>query len=516
MTLTTPAGILVQTDHGPVRGTSDGPVFVWKGIPYAAAPTGPLRFRAPQPPQPWSEPLDASEFGPCEPQGLNAAIPLGPNVRMDEDCLSLNIWSPSGGKSKKPVMFWIHGGAYFRGASSQPLFDGRSLAENGDVVVVTINYRIGVFGWVDFSSFSVPGRIFDSNVALKDMIAALTWVKGNIANFGGDPDQVTVFGESAGGGAVTTLMAMPSAEGLFHRAIAESSPATSVYNSKRAVTVAVQYLELLGGGTEALGQLRTAGAGELLEASDALFNAIPASAPGTLAFAPVVDGELLPEYPVQAFRSGRAHRIPLLIGTNKDESALFRLMKSPLMPIDPPTINSMFAQIAKENPAQDIPDAGELEPAYAGLSTQKTGMGITRDFGFRMPTVWIVEGHSRYAPTWLYRFDYAPPALKALGIGATHATELAYVWGNIANKLKDVTYKLGGLRTARKVSARMQHRWLAFATAGEPEGLPGEPQWVAYDAVSRTSLVIDARDVVAQDLDAALRAAWGEDVVAFS
>lgn len=515
MTLSSPAASLIHTSDGPVRGTTDGPVSVWKGIPYAAAPIGALRFRGPQKPQPWQEPLDATEFGPCEPQGRNAVIPLGADVRMDEDCLSLNIWSPSGGKANKPVMFWIHGGAYFRGASSQPLFNGRSLAENGDVVVVTINYRIGVFGWVDFSAFSTPEETFESNVALRDMIAALRWVRENIAAFGGDPGQVTVFGESAGAGAVTTLMAVPCAEGLFHRAIAESSPATSVYNLNRASSVASRFLDLLGGGSQALGKLRTLTAAELVEASDALFAAIPAESPGTLAFAPVVDGDLLPEYPVAAFRQGHAHRIPLLIGTNKDESALFKLMKSPLMPIDAPTINSMFAQIARENPERQVPDTQQLEPAYEGLSTQKTGLGITRDFGFRMPTLWIVEGHSRYAPTWLYRFDYAPAALKALGIGATHATELAYVWGGISHSFKDITYKLGGLRTARAVSARMQHRWLAFATAGEPQGLPGEPSWEAYDEQNRSSLVIDSKDRAVNDLDVALRAAWGDDVVAF-
>ncbi|MFJ7723245.1 carboxylesterase family protein, partial [Rhodococcus erythropolis] len=184
MTITPSEAPVVETTYGPVRGSTEGSVSSWKGIRYAAPPVGPLRFRAPVPPQPWTEVQDATEFGPCEPQSRLAMIPLGENVPMDEDCLFLNVWAPrpvGADAPGKPVMVWIHGGAYFRGASSQPLFDATTLAENGDVVVVSINYRIGVFGFVDFSSFNSSEHTFEPNVALRDMIAALQWVQGNIA-----------------------------------------------------------------------------------------------------------------------------------------------------------------------------------------------------------------------------------------------------------------------------------------------------------------------------------------------
>lgn len=287
MTITPSEAPVVETTYGPVRGSTKGSVSSWKGIRYAAPPVGALRFRAPVPPQPWTEVQDATEFGPCEPQSRLAMIPLGENVPMDEDCLFLNVWAPGPVGSDapgKPVMVWIHGGAYFRGASSQPLFDATTLAENGDVVVVSINYRIGVFGFVDFSSFNSSEHTFEPNVALRDMIAALQWVQGNIAAFGGDPDKVTLFGESAGGGAVTTLMTVPSARGLFHRAIAESSPATSVYGSERGEIVAKLFLEIFSGGSD-LGLLRSTSAEDLIGPSDELFARVPQETPGTLAFA---------------------------------------------------------------------------------------------------------------------------------------------------------------------------------------------------------------------------------------
>ncbi|MFZ4893152.1 carboxylesterase/lipase family protein [Plantibacter sp. Mn2098] len=508
-------GDVVSTEAGPVRGFVSRGVRVWQGIRYAAPPIGDRRFRDPIRPEPWSDVFEATAFGPCEPQSTNAAIPLGPDVRMDEDALSLNVWAPPAGDAGKPVLVWIHGGAYFRGASSQPVFDATSLVEHGDVVVVTFNYRLGAFGFLDLSSFSTAEQQFDSNVALKDMIMVLEWVQANIANFGGDPGRVTLFGESAGGGAVTTLMTVPSAEGLFHRAIAESSPATSVYGPERSADVAAQFIELLGLAPGDAAGARAASTAEVLTASDALFAQVPQRSPGTIAFAPVVDGTLVPEYPVRAFRAGDAHRVPLIIGTNKDESSLFRLMKSPLMPIEQATIRAMFDEVAAEHPDLDLPDEARISSAYTGLAPIQQNLGITRDFGFRMPTVWIAEAHSAFAPCWLYRFDYAPPMLKALRIGATHATELPYVWGNLAHGAKDITYKLGGRRTAERVSANMQHRWLAFAQGDDPVGLADAPVWERYTADARVSLVIDTTESAVADLDGELREAWGDHVLAF-
>ncbi|MFD1810610.1 carboxylesterase/lipase family protein [Rhodococcus gannanensis] len=501
---------IFETVHGPVRGTTDGAVRSWKGIRYAEAPTGDLRYRAPRSPARWTDVLDCTDFGPCAPQTRIAAIKLGTDARTDEDCLSLNVWAPAEAEGL-PVLVWIHGGAYFRGASRQPLYDGRALAAGG-AVIVTVNYRIGVFGFVDFSSLDDS---VDSNVALRDMVAALEWVRDNISAVGGDPGRVTLFGESAGGGAVTTLMTVPAARGLFHHAIAESSPATSVYNSERGATVARRFLEVLGGSGDP-NRLRSASVDELVAASDELFARVPEEYPGTLAFAPIVDGEFLPDYPLDVFRRGEANPVPLLIGTNRDESSLFRLMKSPLMPLDPEVIRSMFSEIAAEHPDVEPPDEPHIESVYAGLGKVGDSLALTRDFAFRLPALWIAEAHSAIAPTWLYRFDYATPMLDVLRIGATHGVELPYVFGNIAHHPKDVTYLLGGLSTGRRISARMRHRWVAFATSGRPEGPDGEPEWASYDVAGRATLVIDKHDRAVPDLDRAVRLAWGDDVIAFT
>ncbi len=239
-------------------------------------------------------------------------------------------------------MVWIHGGAYIIGYSGQKIYDGRILCESGDVVVVTINYRLGALGFLDLSSFSTPDATFESNVGLRDQIAALEWVRDCIADFGGDPDCVTLFGESSGAGSVTTLMTVPKAEGFFHRAIAQSPPATSVYGSERAATVAQRFLEILDLPPSRAAELLTMSTDTLVEASEVLVAETPTKVPGTLAMTPVVDRDLVPKYPVAAFQKGLSHRIPLIIGSNKDEPSIFRFMKSPLMPVNDTAVQAMF------------------------------------------------------------------------------------------------------------------------------------------------------------------------------
>ncbi|MGB9305893.1 MAG: carboxylesterase/lipase family protein [Mycobacterium sp.] len=506
---------VVETGYGPVRGTNDGRARAWKGIRFAAPPVGDLRFRAPQPPEPWTDVADAATYGPACPQPVLPNIPLDLGAPQSEDCLRLNIWAPAGTApgDGKPVMVWLHGGAYVLGSASQPLYDGRSLA-GGDVVVVTVNYRLGALGFLDLSSFNSARRRFDSNIGLRDVLAALGWVRDNIAAFGGNPENVTLFGESAGAGIVTTLLATPAAGGLFTGAIAQSSPATSVYDRERARRVAVVILQKLGIGPSDVDKLPDVPTAAILAASQEVFDEVPVRNPGTLAFVPIVDGDLLHDYPVKVAQEGRSHPIPLIIGTNKHEAALFRLMRSPLMPITPDAITSMFTQIAAEQPDLQLPTEEEIGTAYSRLRRKARPLSIATDVGFRMPSVWLAEGHSRVAPVYLYRFDYSTPLLKLLLVRAAHATELPYVWGNLGGP-KDPTLKLGGAKTARAVCARVQNRWINFATQAKPAGPAGEPDWPAYEAADRACLIIDKRDAIVSDVDAHIRAAWGGEVVGF-
>ena len=507
---------VIETSYGPVRGTDDGRVKAWKGIRYAAPPVDDLRFRAPEPPEPWTEIAEATAFGPACPQPPLPNIPLDLGAPQGEDCLSLNIWASSDTEpgARKPVMVWLHGGAYVLGSSGQALYDGRRLAGSGDVVIVTLNYRLGALGFLDLSSFNTPRRRFDSNIGLRDVLAALHWVRDNVAAFGGDPQRVTLFGESAGAGIVTTLLATPSANGLFANAIAQSSPATSVYDRGRGRRVAEHILDKLGIDPSDADRLDRAPIAAILAASKEVFDEVPVRNPGTLAFVPIVDGDLLTDYPVKLAQEGRTHPVPLIIGTNRHEAALFRLMRSPLMPITPRAITSMFTEIAAEQPDLQLPTQKQIAVAYSRVRGKARYLSIASDVGFRMPSVWLAEGHRAVAPVYLYRFDYSTPLLKLLLVKAAHATEMPYVWGNLGGP-KDPTLKLGGAKTAKAVSKRVRTRWINFATQAKPIGAPGEPDWTPYQQTDRACLIIDKRDAVVYDIDAHIRAAWGDEVVSF-
>ncbi|ULE32462.1 carboxylesterase/lipase family protein [Mycobacterium sp. IDR2000157661] len=505
--------LVVDTAYGPVRGVDDGIVKVWKGVRYAAAPAGDLRWRAPQPAPRWHEPRDATRVGPACPQPTDPRIPLDLGAPQGEDCLSLNVWASSDTEpgAGKPVLVWVHGGAYLLGSSAQPLYHGRALASGGDALIVTVNYRLGALGFLDLSSH---GDQFATNPGLRDVLFALQWVRDNIAGFGGDPDRVTLFGESAGAGVITTLLCSPAADGLFGAAIAQSSPATSMYDRDRAQRVTSLFLEELGMRREEAGRLPSVPMHALLAASKKVFDDIPVRTPGTLAFAPIIDGDIVPGNPVKLARDGRTHPVPLIIGTNEHEAALFRWMKSPLMPITPGAIRAMFAEIAAEQPELQLPGEEQIRAAYRGRG-KRIGMGVARDIGFRMPSVWFAEGHQEVAPTYLYRFDFATPMLRLLRLGAAHATELPYVWGNLVAGPKDPTFRLGGLKAGRTLSERMRRRWLNFAVDGVPDAGAGDPRWRPYRAGDRATLVIDAQDRIVDDLDRDLRLAWGDQVLSF-
>lgn len=503
----------IRISSGTILGAFDGRIRSWLGVPYAQTTGGSNRFRAPKRLDAGESELVADRFGHLAPQPETQLFPKIDGLTSAEDCLSINIWAPEHGASDDPlpVMVWVHGGGYIVGASAQPVYNGRALAESGNLIVVTLNYRLGALGFLDFTHLNDAGAQFESNLGLKDVVAALQWVQENISAFGGNPDDVTIFGQSAGAAAITTLMTVPSAKNLFHKAIAQSPPATSVYATKRATGLANEYLKLLGiSQADAPEALHAMDAHQLVAPTMQLLDRIATSSPGTLAFAPVVDGEFVVDYPMNVFARGEQHPIPLLIGSTKDEAALFKMMKSPLMPTKRASVQEMFDELVIERPELNI-HPQHIYDAYPDFPRQRGAIQISSDAGIGMPVRWIAEAHSRVASTFVYRFDQSTPVMKLLGLGAVHASELPYVFGTIPEKAELSKRQLiwaGGRRTAQRVSARMKSHWIEFATSARTD-------WPAYAKGERATFVFNRHDMLEIDPNASRREAWGEQAISF-
>lgn len=495
---TSVAGIDVQTTSGEVRGFVTDTTRVWRGIPYAAPPVGELRFHAPVLPQRWKGIRDATQFGAIPPQETPRGITASSaDARMDEDCLTVNVIAPRDtSQTPRPVMVYIYGGAYTSGSSSLDVYDGTKFVERGDVVFVSFNYRLGALGFLDLSEFSGVGRKFDTNVGLRDQVMALEWVRDNIAAFGGDPQNVTLFGESAGGISVTTLMTVPRARGLFHKAIAQSPAVAAAYEPDRAHLTARDFLDILNvlesHATEVLGRVS---AEEFVKAATELKARRVRKFPGAMTFSPVIDGDLLPQRPADTFAAGEAHPVPLIIGTTDREGALFARMGETI-PTTVPMIELMFAQTDPEK-------RDEVVAAYPDFPGRRAAVDIGGDVIFWHPTVEAAEGHSTVAPTYMYRYDFAPRLLRLLRMGATHATELPAVFGTIDSRAARALTAMGGRGKLAEISERIQDDWLTFAKNGAPPS-----DWPLYNVPARCTKVYDVEDRIENDPRAERRIAW--------
>jgi para-nitrobenzyl esterase len=502
-----------------VRGVRERGLLAWRGIPYAAAPVGNLRFAAPAAVLPWDGIRDASTFGAIAPQALANPLVHPPTaaITADEDCLTVNVHAPIGdvrGATRLPVMVFIHGGGYSGGSSRDFSGEGEGFVRGGRVLYVSFNYRLGALGYLDFTRYSNTQRWFVSNLGLRDQVAALQWVRDNIAAFGGDPENVTVFGESAGGNAVTTLMATPAAAGLFARAIAQSPPPNAVYAPAVTAEWAAEYIEILrdvvgvregrdgakAGGASGIRQtpqelLATAAAIDLVAACVVLQVRTPDASPGVFCLAPVIDGEFLPRSPMRAFRDGKAHRVPLIIGTNDREGSIFR-GRVDILPRTPARIGALFER-APATARQDMHDA------YPGLPARRPAADFSGDYGFWYPSTRVADFHSRYAAVWSYRFDVAPRLLELMGIDATHGVEMFALFDRTDLPLARVITSLGGYEVYAAAGERMRILWLRFAEGGNPGAA-----WPAYEERARSTLVIDGVDRIEPDPRRQRRRAW--------
>jgi para-nitrobenzyl esterase len=451
----------VRIQSGLVSGTGSD-VSVFRGIPYAAPPIGDLRWKPPQPPKPWDGVRAAVEAGPACPQPpiLGAYGISFPS--QSEDCLTLNIWTAAKKPSeRRPVMVWIHGGAYIAGSGTTRTYDGDALARRG-IVLVTLNYRLGPFGFMAHPLLTKEsGHQASGNYGLMDQVAVLHWVQKNIAAFGGDPSNVTIFGESAGAGSVCRLLVSPLANGLFQHAIAESGGASGSMRLADAEKIGLRF------GND-LAVMRAKSTEEIMQEagfkSDIFF--------GTGAgYTPITDGWVVREDPLLTFAEGRQNDVPILTGTNDDEGTIFTLR----LPIK--TVQA-FRDFVQTRFRQAAPKILELFPVATDADVHDAAARMLADSAFLAPARVLVAAASRKNPrTYLYHFTRVSPTAQKRHLGAYHAAEIPYVFGNIhvapgAYEEKD-----------QQLSDVMTAAWVRFASTGDPNG-EGLPKWPRYEAAA--------------------------------
>lgn len=489
--------VRVTTAAGTVEGFTRDGVQRWRSIPYARPPVGALRFRAPQPAQAWPGVRYCHGFTKCAPQERRyTMMGVGKYQPMGEDCLTLNVVTPEATESDAlPVMVFVHGGGYILGSSATPIYDGAALARRG-CVYVSVNYRLGALGCLDLSALSTADVSLESNLFLRDLVMALRWVRDNIAAFGGDPDNVTVFGESAGAHAVVALLAAPEAEGLFAQAISESPASGMVRASEVAAEFAGRFATLLGvRKQDAAHALRKASAAELVLAQNRLIDDGVRDMLGAFPIGPVFGDDYLPLDPVDAIRRGKAHRIPLIVGTNAEEGRLFTRFL-PLLPTTEPMIEALLAEV-------DPAARKRITGAYPDYPERSACIRLGGDFAFSSAAWEIAEAHGRHAPAYLYRYDYAPRVLRWSGLGATHATELLAVFGVYRTKFGALLTAPVDQRSALRVTNEVQRRWRSFSRTGNP----GD-DWPAYTDTDRAVMVFDRKSHLEFDPHPERRMAW--------
>jgi para-nitrobenzyl esterase len=488
--------VRVTTTSGTVEGFTHDGVTRWRSIPYARPPVGRLRLRAPHPPIPWRGVRYCHEFAFCAPQRRRFTV-IGVNKYqpMSEDCLTVNVVaSATPTDDPLPVLFFIHGGGYMLGSSATPIYDGAALARRG-CVYVSANYRLGALGCLDLSSLSTPDYPIESNLFLRDLVFALEWVRDNIAFFGGDPNRVTIFGESAGAHAVATLLAVPAARGLFAGAIAESPASGMVVRSDSTAKFAARFAEILGAsGGDAAATLMHAEPRRFVKALNQLLAGLVEEPAGSFAIGPTVDGDYLPLDPFRAMARGQAHAVPVIVGNNAEESRLFtRWLK--MMP----TTEAKIEQLLR---AADPAARERITAAYPDYPRPEACMQLSADMFFGTAAWQIAEAHSKHAPTYMYRYDYAPRTLNWSGFGATHATELLAVFDLYRTRLGTLLTLAADRRSALRVSNDIQSRWRKFSRIG----VPGDG-WPTYDE-DRAVMVFDKHSRVEFDPNPARRQAW--------
>lgn len=483
-------GATVKTAAGLVRGYVDNNVHVFKGVPYGASTAGANRFMPPRKAKPWNGVRDAVDWGGRAPQIVGGEpaemIPTDPREAQSEDCLMLNIWTPTAGAGeRRPVMVWLHGGGFASGSGSYSIYSGQELARKHDVVAITVNHRLNIFGFLHLAQFGGKWAAA-SNAGILDVVAALEWVRDNIAAFGGDPRNVTIFGQSGGAAKVSTLMAMPSARGLFHKAIAQSGAAVTSTPVSEAVATTQRVLERLNIKPDQLDAIQTIPVERLIDVMRAAPGAPAGPGPGAaLGFGPVVDGASLPSNPFDPAAPAQSATVPFLTGTTATEVTFFAPDEQ-LRPIDDTTLRQRVRTLLMVTDAEADRIINVYRKSEPGRDNIDLYLRMATDdstFRRRVDTQAERKSAQRGAPVYMYRFEYYSP-VRGGRLKAMHCMEIPFVFNNLAAG----SIFAGSGPAAQRLADQMSAAWVAFARTGNPNHRD-IPQWAAFNANQRPTMV---------------------------
>lgn len=523
---TAPASPQARTSGGTVAGTAQGAVQCFLGIPYGASTSGESRFMPPRAPQPWSGVRDAKVYGDSCPQ-----VPLGlspfarktaadqppppptamqrqlgmlftrptPQPKESEDCLVLNVWTPAADSARRPVMVWLHGGGFAVGSASNPAYDGARLAAAEDVVVVSINHRLNVFGYLYLGEIAGDAFAQSGNVGMLDVVAALRWVRENIGGFGGDAGNVTLFGESGGAGKVSVMCAMPAAKGLFHKAIMQSGPCLQIADKARGTAIAGQLLKDLGLSPNQVSQLQGMDAGRLSAAADAAeVKVVPrVLGYGPMGMVPLVDGIVLPHHPFDSVASPESAHVPFMVGSTKDEAVLFAGPLPQFGSFSETDIVAFMRPVAGARAPQAVELYKRLHPSD---SPSYLLVDMITDFWMRQAANRVAElkALQKAAPAFVYVLEWQVNSQ----LRAPHGIDVALSFNNV-----NASPIIAAAPDAQQVSDQMSAAWAAFARTGNP-GNARIPRWPAYSLRTRANMLIDAHSRVVDDYGAEARKFW--------
>jgi len=505
---------IVETASGKLRGSTQDGIHAFKGIPYGASTGGANRFQPSRPAEPWAGVRDALTLGGRAPQWQGAptrrpgmATLLGPadTSPETEDCLNLHVWTPGLDAAKRPVMVWLHGGAFHFGSANRAVTDGANLARRGDVVVVAVNHRLNILGHLDLSAVGGERYPHSGNAGVLDLVAALEWVRDNIDGFGGDAGNVTIFGESGGGGKVSVLLAMPAGRGLFHRAVIQSGASVRISTKERAAALAEAALQRLGVTRDSLDRLEAIPVEQLIAAITPAKQKVGRPALPLLDrydFGPVADGSDLPQQPCDPVPAAFSDGIPLLIGDTKDEATRFLADDDTVWnrTLTETELRSRLAAVAGGEAGRLVdlyrtrdPHANPAELLIAAL-THGQFWGRSVLFAER-------KAARGGAPVYMYSLGWETPAFDGR-LKAPHALDLPFVFDTT-----EIAEATAGAPDARELAARVSASWIAFARTGKPQ-IGALPDWPAYSADRRAVMVFDRECRTVTDPDRDARLLW--------